>query len=130
MENKSSPKSFGKSRVATSHSRKWTRMLWLLLSVQFPPQTSPITQPPVHYIHIIQIQDDGIYCPSIASRDKNTPISNLPDLYSKRSSSMSYHLSATKIICEELHSHPSHTEWTRPLVCYAMLTAMSPISQP
>jgi len=47
--------------------------------------------------------------------------------------SMSYHPSATKVICEELHSHPSLTEWTRP---FCVLPAaqcplqMSPITQP
>jgi len=42
-------------------------------------------------------RDDGVYCASIASRDKNTPNSNLADVYSKRSSSTSYHPRATKV---------------------------------
>jgi len=48
--NKSSPKSFGKSRVVTLHGRKWTRLL-RVLAAQSPLQTSPITQPRVRYIH-------------------------------------------------------------------------------
>jgi len=49
--NKSFPKSFGKSHVAIPHGREWTRPLHVLLSVQCPLQASPITQPPVRYIH-------------------------------------------------------------------------------
>ena len=48
--NNSSPKSFGKSRVATSHGREQSRPL-LLLIVQCPLQTSSIAQPRVRYIH-------------------------------------------------------------------------------
>ena len=50
MVNKSSPKSFGNSRIVTLHGRKWTRPL-RVLPVQCPLQTSPITQPPVRHIH-------------------------------------------------------------------------------
>jgi len=46
-------KSFGKSRVATPHGREWTRPL-RVLAVQCPLQTSPVTQPPVRYIHTTQ----------------------------------------------------------------------------
>jgi len=46
-----------------------------------------------------------IYRARLASRDKNSPNSNLADIYSKKSSSTSYHPSATKVICEELRSH-------------------------
>jgi len=38
---KSSPKSFGKSRFATLHGREWTH----------PLQTSPVTQPLIRYVH-------------------------------------------------------------------------------
>jgi len=48
--NKSSPKSYWKSRVATPHSRKWTRPLRVLV-VQYPLQTNPITQPRARHIH-------------------------------------------------------------------------------
>jgi len=51
--NKSSPKSFGKSRIATPHGREWTRPLHVL-AVQCPLQMSPITQLPVWYIHSTQ----------------------------------------------------------------------------
>ena len=59
--------------------------------------------------------NDGIYRAIIASRDKNTPNSNLADIYRKNSNLTSYHPSATKVICEELRSQPSRKEWTRPL---------------
>jgi len=43
FDNKSSPKSFGKSRIATPHGKKkWTRLL-RVLAVQWPLQTSPVT---------------------------------------------------------------------------------------
>jgi len=58
--------------------------------------------------------NNGIYCASMASRDKNTTNLNLADIYSIKSSSMSNHSSVTKVICEELRSHPSRKEWTRP----------------
>ena len=48
--NKSSPKSSGKSRVATIHGRKWTRPL-RVLAEQYQQQTSPVTQPRVRHIH-------------------------------------------------------------------------------
>ena len=48
FDNKSSPESFGKSRTATPHSRKWTRPL-RVLAVQCPQQMSPMNQPPVRY---------------------------------------------------------------------------------
>ena len=47
--------SFGNSCSATTHSRKWTRPLRVLLSVQCSLQTSPITHPLVHYIHTVQM---------------------------------------------------------------------------
>jgi len=43
-------KSFRNSRVATS-ALSWTRPLCVILSVQCPLQTSPITLLPVRYIH-------------------------------------------------------------------------------
>jgi len=36
------------------HGTEWTRPLCVLLSVQCLLQTSPITQPPVRYIHTAQ----------------------------------------------------------------------------
>jgi len=48
--NKSSPKSFGKSRVATPHGRKWTRPL-RVPAVQCPLQTSPISHSAVGTTH-------------------------------------------------------------------------------
>ena len=52
----------------------------------------------------------------------------------KKSSSESYHPSATKEICEWVRSHPLSKEWTRPLrvllaVQSAMPTVDSPITQ-
>ena len=41
--------------VATPHGREYTRPFRVLLSVQFPLQTSPITQSRVRYIHYICI---------------------------------------------------------------------------
>jgi len=47
---KSSPKVIWEECVATSHGRKCTRPLHVL-AVQCPLQTSPVTQPWVHYIY-------------------------------------------------------------------------------
>jgi len=53
--NKTSPKSFGMSRVATRHGRKWSCPL-RVLAVECPLQTSPITQPRVYGTSITQYQ--------------------------------------------------------------------------
>jgi len=89
-----------------------------VLAVQCPLRTSLITQPSVRYIHTAQTgirRRHSLYCASIASRDKNTSNSNLTEIYStekNQACSTSYH---NKLICEELRSHSSRTEWTRPL---------------
>jgi len=59
--NKSFPKSFRKSCVATAYGREWTRPL-RMLAVQCPLYTSPITQPPVHatFTPHRRTHDDGI----------------------------------------------------------------------
>jgi len=61
--NKSSTQSFAKSRVTIPHGRKWTRPL-RVLSVQRPLQTSPITQPPLRYIHTTQTDTRRRHIPS------------------------------------------------------------------
>jgi len=45
------PKVIWEERVATSHGRKWTRPLHVLVAAQYPLQTNPITQQRVSYIH-------------------------------------------------------------------------------
>ena len=50
----SPPQIIGKSRVATLHGKEWTRPLRVLLSVQCPLQTSPVTQLPLRYINTTQ----------------------------------------------------------------------------
>jgi len=54
--------------------------------------------------------NDSIYHASIVSHNKNTPNLNFADTFSKKSSIMSYNPSATKVICEQLRSHPSYKE--------------------
>jgi len=80
--NKSSRKSFGKSHVATPRGREWTRPL-CVLAVQCPLQTSPITQPPVCYIHTTQM-DTWRYLPAFtlvpsytARWQRHTGVNNL-----------------------------------------------------
>jgi len=92
-----------------------------------------ITQPLGRYIHIThRTHDDGMYRASIASRDKNTQDSIWPTYTAEKSSSTSFHPSATKVICEELRSHTSRKEWTRSLrvLQAAMLTAEASYTQP
>jgi len=61
----------------------------------------------------------------IASHDKNTLNSNLADIYRKKPSSTSYHPSATKVICEELHSQPSWKNGLALFVCCITTTLHS-----
>jgi len=91
------------------------------LSLQYAAST------PYRWTH-----DDDIYYTSIASCNKNTPNSHLANIFSKKSNITSYHPTATKVICEELHSHPSHKEWTHPhcvLLTAQCLLQSSPVSQ-
>jgi len=97
--NKSSPKSFGigKTRVAIPHGREWNPApaACILLSVQCPLQTSPITMNATSTPHR-RTHDDGIYHASIASSDKNAQNSNLADIHSKKSSNTSYNAAPPK----------------------------------
>jgi len=47
----------------------------------------------------------------------------------KKSSTMSYNPSVTKVICEELRSHLSCKEWTRVLLAEQFPLQMSPVTQ-
>jgi len=62
----------------------------------------------------------------------NKPNSNLANMFSKKIK-LYYHPSATKLICEQLHSHTSRKEWIhllRVLVAVQCPLQTSPITQP
>jgi len=100
--------------------RGWSHPLHVL-AVQCLLQMSPITQPLVCYIDATLTDTRWcIHSTSIALHDRNTPNSNLADIYTKKAARL-----ITKIICEELHFHPLCKEWTRAL--YVLLAVHCPL---
>jgi len=110
MVNNSSLTLFGRSRVATPHDKEWTRPLHVLLYVQcllaYYRRVQSLSRRYATSAPHRRTHNDGVYRANTASRDKYTPNSNLADICSKKIKQCVLSPSATKVICEELRSHP------------------------